>query len=75
MVRPMKQRTLIKQPTAALTRKQLFSTVASGSMIVVFWLLKEFTGIIPPPEVVATVTGMAAAITGYMTHDAKPDAS
>ncbi len=43
-------------------------------MIVVFWLLKEFTGIVPPPEVVATVTGLAASVTGYMTRDVAPNA-
>ena len=60
---------LTNQPTAALTRKAFWSLMASGTTTLAFWLLKETTGIVAPPEIVGTVVSMAGAVVAYSVRD------
>lgn len=60
---------LVTQPTAAMTRKQFWSTITGGSITVGFWLLKTVGGITAPPEIVGTVVSMGMAAVGYLVRD------
>ena len=60
---------LVKQPTASMTRKQFWSTVAGSAMLIVLWASKTFAGVVIPGEVAGAMTGILMAVIGYSVKD------
>jgi len=57
------------QPTAAMTRKQFWTTMSAGSVTLGFWVLDAFLGISAEPVVVGIAVGMSGAAVGYLVKD------
>lgn len=60
---------LISQPTAAMTRKQFWSTVAGSAMVIAMWATKTFAGVVVPADVASAATGILMAVIGYVVRD------
>jgi hypothetical protein len=58
-----------KQPTAAMTRKQFWTTMSAGTVTLTFWALDTFAGVAAEPLIVGTAVGMAGAIVGYVVKE------
>ena len=62
---------LVNQPTAALTRKQFWSFMASGSTTIILWIVETFVSVEVPIEVAGTMITMAGMAGGYAVRDRK----
>lgn len=60
---------LVKQPTAAPTRKVAFTAVAGAAFTVLVWVARDFYGIEVPGEVQGTIHTALAAAVGYFVKD------
>jgi hypothetical protein len=64
---------LVTQATAAMTRKQFWTLIASSSTTVVLWLVGQLSEIVVTTEITGTLVVMAGAIAGYAVKDKKPN--
>lgn len=60
---------LVKQPTAAPTRKVAFTAIAGAAFTAVVWVAKDFYGVEVPGEVQGAVHTALAAAVGYLVKD------
>lgn len=60
---------LVTQPTAAPTRKVLFTAVAGAGVTIAVWIAKDFYGVEVPGEVQGTIHTALAAVVGYLVKD------
>jgi len=51
------------------TRKVGASAIAGALSVIVVWALKDFGGIVAPPEISSAITTVISFVTGYWVSD------